>query len=460
MMFLILIAGCVGGQGPKQPGTPEAKATRAPEYEFLLDRNYWMKQFGPEGQAKDLPKESQWMMDVVNTATGANNWEQVSLGSEKTDTAVTVSSTSKYKSTGAEDDSLSALLSKVDPVKPKVLSGFKADGLLGTLALGNPRVATDAVAQWFFDSKSLTDALKAQPQGEQILQSFVFIKQGLKGMYMQAKEKTEPLVGEEFVFALYVNKDFIGWEKADEAETFIQGSPVRFVIAMSAAKPGLAQAFSESLADIGPTIASFGAMMGANVGADTLEQVKAMFTAKTMKADGYDILYLDFDGFQFGWAENDGAMFMSDVETLKNLKNYFDPAQAPKNLPATYNSYCSVDIDKCLKSFGDGWKDFLDKWVEEVKKDNNEEMTKLAEGLVNTLKTGDNFGSIESIMINGKNGVETKLKLNAGAGPLVLQMTKFMETAMQSLESELKESQEPKGSEEKEGSEGPEGSEV
>jgi len=454
------MAGCVGGGGQKPAQGPEGKTARAPEYEFLLDRNYWMDQFGPESQAKNLPEDQQWVMDFVNKATGVNNWEQVSLGSQKGEDAITVNATNKYKSAGVEDDTLSALLSKVDPVKPKVLNGFKRDGLLGTFALGNPRVATDAFAQWLFDSKSITDAIKAQPQGEEILGSFIFIKQGLKGMYMQAKEKTEPLVGEEFALAIYVNKDFIGWDKTDEAETFIQGSPIRFVIAMSATKPGLANAFTASISDIGPTLSALGSMMGGGFSSEAEKEIKDLFAVKTMKADSFDISYLDFEGMQFGWAEKDGAMFLSDVETLKNLANYFDPAQTLKNLPATYNSYCSVDLDKCLKSFGDGWKDFLDKWVVEVKEDKNDEMTKLAEDLVNTLKTAQNLGIIESTTTNGKNGVETTLRLGGGSGPLVLQMTKYMETAMKTLEDELKELQEPKETKENEKEEGPEGSEI
>lgn len=415
-MLLILTAGCGGGGG----GTTETAGEPAPEYEFLLDVSHW--QDVTAGLAGDqIPEEDRWVSDVIDKTTGFNRWEQVSLSATKVSGNITVQSVAKYKG-GWEDESLSAALSKVKAAEPALLNGFKRDGMVAAFAVGNLEGFIKGLAEWLVEGKSIINALKENPETEEYATSFVFMRMPLKGFYEKMKEGFFPLIGDEVVVVEYVNDEFIGWDEMADAETFIQATPIRTIGAVALGESGLAAATADMLENLGRTSMVLESM---GLGGLDLAGLDEMIEVKTMQGDGYDIYYMDYAGdIQVAWAEIGGLMFISDLNTLESIDEYFDESGTGLGVPENYNAYVMLDVDSAKEANKDRYEALIGELKEDANQTYDDELATESKQLLEVLGMAENLGEVSYILRNTDQGYSARLRFGSDAGPLVLELAR------------------------------------
>jgi len=141
----------------------------------------------------------------------------------------------------------------------------------------------------------------------------------------------------------------------------------------------------------------------------------------------YDIFYIDIeDEFQLAWAEYEGAMFISDMDTIKSLGDYYD-TKKPASVPSTYNNYFIAEIDNCIEKFYMPFKDDIaEGWVEAQEEIEDEGIRKMVDDIFNAIDNGDKFGAVESYTYNSKDGWVSTINLTSVAGPHVLKYFESM----------------------------------
>jgi hypothetical protein len=163
-----------------------------------------------------------------------------------------------------------------------------------------------------------------------------------------------------------------------------------------------------------------------------MSDMKSKFEVQQMKGDGYEIFYIKLDkDINFGWAEYENALFISDTDTLQKLPDYYKPSAPAADVPDAYNFYCSFDLQKTREVFGDSFKDYVSEAVTELGDIQDPKLKDMVDKLSKTLTDTENLGSVESVATMSKDGVSMTVKLKGEAGPIVLQLKDILEAAAQ-----------------------------
>ncbi len=340
------------------PVKPVAGVSNVSKYTQPFELDKWVAMLDPLKITSGMDEKWQVMAEVIADAIGLNGWEQTKLEASADGPDVVVDSIVQLKD-GSRDDSLSALSLDWDAVKSNVPSYFQRDGLLKLVAIGDPDGALDVMLEWVINSDSFKEVIDSIPVDETyfpikpLLNTF---KMTVKGYWYTAREDYYPMVGDALCIGMYANDDFLGWEDQYDADSFLEWSPVRVVIALELGEPGLTDAVNSALENYLPLLNDIfgfsrydydydeqGRYIGRSRSEDKGLQVESQ------KMFGHDVHYLDFDGeFQLAWMEYGNALVISDLDTIKNIDACFNPSMPVKGLPAKFNDYIYADIDGML----------------------------------------------------------------------------------------------------------------
>ncbi len=408
ILVMFIFAGCQN-KGDTPPKDEELTGKDVPEYKVLLDPEYLTRDLQSEIEsATGADKES---LELVDELIGYLDWEVTSLEAKESDGTIGVRSIAKFS---GDDESLSGFLNKVEPAKADVIKGFTHDDILMMFSIGNFEGGLNNIMDWVLNTDAVDKVMGVASDDPKAVQMWNTMKPMIIGINEMIKEKLYTYIGDEFTFALYYNQDFIGWEGIDDAESFYEASPVRFLIAFSLEKAGMAEDLLDILDELVMN-SPMGLMMGGMGGGSLFPD------AERDKSGNYDIFYMHIEGdFQLAWAEYEGAMFISDMNTIKNLGDYYDPKK-PASVPSTYNNYFLAEIDNCIEKFyqpfeddiAEGWEDAQEE-IEDV------EIRTMVDDIFTAIDDGDKFGAFESYTYNSKDGWVSTINLTSVAGPHVL----------------------------------------
>jgi len=402
VFVLLAIASMFTGCGNKNSSLDiKLPGKEASEYERLVDMEFWMDKFDIDLLARDMHDEEKMLFEGLMDVLGYENLKQVEKKATISDGIVYAGSKIKYEGE-EDDDTLYASIMNWEPGNANLIAGFDPEDTYAIVAMGNPTGLTDVLLEWVTGSRALRDFIKdmAEETGgeDEVPLILSFIKMTLKGYWYTAQEDYYPYIGDELVFALFENDDFVGWEDIDYADSFENGSPVRFIIALETDKTGLADEIKDAIeyyTDL------FTDMMGGYSYGYYEEEYGDMFEVKTKRADDYDIHYVDLeDVFQLGWAEYRGALFISDLETLKNLDDYYDASGPVKDVPTEFNGYMTINVEKIVEDFYDPFEDNLREEMEWVEDYVDEDVYELYEDMFEMLDAG-NLGVIKVYSVFG-----------------------------------------------------------
>ena len=349
-LILFIFTGCKS----EKPLPEEEPLTGkdVPEYKILLDPVVLTQSLRDELEAAS--EEDRKLLEKINDGIGALDWQLVNLEAKEDKGTIGVRSVTKF--TG-KDDSFFGYMSKVEPVRAMMIKGFTRDNLLGIFASGNVEGGMDALAKWAFDTRTIDNIMKASGGGMVGTFSWNAGKAALVQLSEIMKEELYPYLGDEFALVGYYNDDFIGFDDISDAETITETSPVRVIIALSLGKKGLAKEFPDILESM-VSSATMGMISGFGGPMSLFPEVEKK------KGDGYNIYYFDMAGeFQIAWVEYEGALFISDMDTIENIAKYYDPAKPAAGVPPRYNFYFQGDIDNCVSKFIVPYnEDILNSW--------------------------------------------------------------------------------------------------
>ncbi len=376
----------------------EMSGEQAPQYEKLLDMEYWNK-FMDMSYVTGMTIEGQdELMERMLDIMGYSNLVQKDVKATVADGRVKVASSIAYEGDEA-DDNIYALSTGLKPAKAKLLRGFDAEQALILIAAGNPKGSVDVLMKWFTESQSFSDYMDAigdfaNTMGETGFSSefdmvFTMAKMTAKGYWYTAQEDYWPLIGEELVIALYENPDFIGWEDIDSSETYYEGSPVRPLIALALGEDGLTEKANDAAKHY---IDMFTEMMGMySYDEEPVERYKI----ETKSVKGGEINFVNFeDAFALAWMEHDGALFISDLQFLENLDNYFDSSRKAKNIPNVYGSFLSLNAGAIVENFYTPFEDDIQDEIDMMKDNGDEKMADMLGEIVGMLTPEGGLGII------------------------------------------------------------------
>jgi hypothetical protein len=423
MLFIFLFVGYGGEETMASPG-------EAAEYERLLDMNYWAEWFDPDVYTEGLGDEFIPLVDAFIDALGIYDWEQTKLQAAVSGDSVRLESVFEFTG-GEDDDSLSALALKWQPGWSEMPALFQRDDLLALVAVGNPTGVYDVKMEWLLKSDSFQNIIESIPYPDEMAPLMLMwgtSKMTAKGYWYTAQEEYYRLIGDAFVFALYTNDDFIGWEESWSADSFLEGSPVRFIIAVELGEPGLTEALNEAIQGY---IDTFTAIIEPYEyhppGEYEEDEEESPFEIRTSKMLGREIFYLDFDGaFQLAWMEHEGALFVSDLDTLEGIDKYFRELRPIDDVPDRFNEYLYADVDKLLDTF---YRPFEDGVIEEYewwKEYYEGPPLGIAEDIIGTLGRA-NLGEVEITELYSAKGVETSMEISKSLADLMLKGQEMLE---------------------------------
>ena len=405
------------------------------DYTALLDVNFWRGKLDPDEFAPGL-LEGEWedFAEAVIDGLGFMKWEQTKLLAEETGGRVRIESIMKFAGED-DDDSLCGLLRNWHAGSSKVPSYFQRDNLLGLIAIGNPTGVLDAKMGWLTKSDSFRHIIDSIPVPEaafSIIMTWNTLKMTLKGYWYTAKDEYYPMIGDSYTVAIFENDEF-NFEDSWYADTYIETSPIRFVIALELGEPGLVDILNQAAEDYVDTLdmvlfpsrrIHYPRYYGAPV--EEYEEPEGL-TLKTKQISGNEIYYLDFDGMmQLAWMEYGGALVISDLDTIKHIDAYFNPANPFEGVPEKFNEYIYVDIQKCFDNFyypfEDEITDELDYWEEYAEGP----AVDVAGQIVRKLRMS-RLGVLELTEVFDGKEVSTTLELNKDAADLMLMGIHFLE---------------------------------
>jgi hypothetical protein len=425
-LILMMIAGCQG-EGGAPPAGQKLEGKDVPEYKALLNVTEWANEFDPE--ALGMTEEEREGYEAFEKAVGLWNWEHVSLEAKEADGSIGVRTVAKF--TGAED-TLMAHVSKIQPAQSKIVKNLSRNNLVGMYAVGNYEGGINAAMDWLMEGESFKGMLD-DFGGEEASSGWEMMKPMVTGIRETLKEEAFPYIGDELVFAVFANEDFIGWDEIHNAETLTETMPIRFIGALSLEKAG----FADSIGDIVENI-----IMATPLGMMVMmagEEMDLLAGAEHKSGDGYDITYFDLeDDVLLGWAEYEGGLFISDLDTLEKLPDFYTPGNPAKDAPAEYNFYCMLDFDTCISEFYEPNKEMAAEIVEEIRVyEEEEEAADMVEEIFSIIDAGEKFGAFEMIGYNSPDGAVGSIKMSSAAGPLVLKIRDAWTMLMGILEEQM-----------------------
>lgn len=388
------------------------------DYEILLDPNCWLGGLDP-ALFGDI-EEGQEIREALNEGLGLTGWEKISVEATRYGGTISVRSIVEY--TG-NTGTLSAASIKVPSTESRVLTRFSSDNILGLCAIGNLPGEVDAVMDWVLDSDAFVTMMgKATGEEEFEIGWNMFARPMVNAMRQVLREEVFPYMQDEAVIAAYYNPDFVGWRKIYDADYFTEGSPIRVICAFSLAEPGIAGSVNDIIK------ASYVAVTE-GMGFGFSSEYDPSIDILLKKWDGYDIYYVDTcDFFQLAWAEYQGVVFISDLDTIENLDCYYMSGNSIKVTPRRYNSYCAIDIDniveKFIKPFEVDLKEEMknmSRWEDDVEYD-------VLEWVLSVARCSGRLGMLESWSFDQENQCVTILNMNKATGPLLLEANEIIQT--------------------------------
>lgn len=408
-------AGDTNGSGPS-------------DYTALLDVNLWTGKLDPDEFAPGL-LAGEWVgfAEAVIESLGFMKWEQTKLLAEETGGRVRIESIMKF--TGEDDDdSLCGLLRNWHAGSSKVPSYFQRDNLLGLIAIGNPTGALDAKLGWLTKSDSFRHILDSIPVPEaafSIIMAWNTLKMTIKGYWYTAKYDYYSMIGDSYTVAIFENADF-NFVDAWSGDTFIETSPIRFVIALELGEPGLVDYLNQAAEDYVDILDMllfpdrrmyYPRYPGAPV--EEYEKPEGL-TLKTVQISGNEIYYLDFDGvMQLAWMEYGGALVISDLDTIKHIDDYFNPSNPVEGVPEKFNEYLYLDIQKCFDNFYYPFEDGITGELDYLEEYAGGPTVDIAGQIVRKLRMS-RLGVLELTEVYDGTEVSTTLELNKDAADLML----------------------------------------
>ena len=409
VLTLIIFVGFQNGIG-SVAYAEESEEYCLSDYETLMDTNYWMNDL--YDLLESASEEERAIFYAVNDGIGFLEWDLVALDAMYYAGKISIRSIDRYN--GGED-TLLGMMHNVEPVAPEIISKFLPENQLMTLAFGNPHGSAEALLSWLFDGDAFVDMMSvATGVGDEFKEGWNNEAKPIASGYVNTlREVVLPYLGDEKLITFYWNEDFIGWEDIDDATDFYTGSPVRFILAGSMAEPG----FADSIMDI---IHAF--YMA------TPEMIRGMsgefdpgFEIDVMEGEGYIIHYIDLDeSFQIAWTEFGGVFFLSDLQTIQNLRDYYNPRKPVRKVPARYNSYFYFNFDNVVGKF-------LRPLAGEIRKElcNNREYADemevaLLEMVLEFAELPRDIGCIEAWSYNSKKGLVSIMNISEPVGPFIL----------------------------------------
>jgi hypothetical protein len=140
--------------------------------------------------------------------------------------------------------------------------------------------------------------------------------------------------------------------------------------------------------------------------------------------DGYTIYYFDISPeFKIAWTEYKGALFISDIDTLREIGNYYDPADKYESLPSEYCVYFHWSIDNCIEKFYKPYKPMIEAaWpmVKDELTDDKQPFADFVEEALPILAENDNFGAFEVWSYHTSDGEVSSVEFSETAGPIIL----------------------------------------
>jgi len=424
LLITLGLAGCGDDKISFEQSLPGEEAS---EYEKLVDMEFWMNKFDVDELTGEMYDEERILVEGAIDVLGYENLKQTEKKATISDGMVFASSTIKYDG-DEDDDSFYASMLAWEPGNADIIAGFDPGEAYAMIGMGNPKSYIDFIIPWVTDSGALRNFLGDMGEeddeiGEMIL-AFNLIKMTIKGYWYTAQEDYYPLFGDEIVIAIYENDNFIGWEDINDADSFEEGSPLRLIIAVETGEPGIADELKDA---IDYYTDMFDEMINPRYGYDRDEE-EDVFEIETEKVGGNKIYYFDIeDAIQIGWTEHKGVLFISDLVTLENIDDYYDTSRKVKNLPAEYNGYLAINVDKLrndfYKPFAGEIKGEMDGMEEYV----DEEVYEMYENVLDYMEDGD-LGTIQLISIFGGDEVNGRLVVTKDMADLMLLGHEFLST--------------------------------
>ncbi len=409
VLTLIIFAGFQNGIGSVAYGEESGEYCLS-DYETLMDTNYWMNDL--YDMLESASEEERAIFYAVNDGIGFLEWDLVALDAMYYGDKISIRSIDTYN--GGED-TLLGLMHNVEPVAPTVISKFLPGNQLMTLAFGNPHGSAEALLSWLFEGDAFVDMMCiATGIGDEFKEGWNSEVMPVASGYVNTlREVVLPYLGDEKVITFYWNDNFIGWEDIDDATDFYTGSPVRVIAASSMAEPG----FADSIMDI---IRAF-YMATPEFIRGRSDEFDPGFEIDVMEGEGYIIHYIDIDeAFQLAWTEYGGVFFLSDLDTIQNLKDYYNPMKPVRKVPARYNSYFYFNFDivvgKFLHPLQGELRDELDCGREYA----DEMEIALLEMVLEFAELPCDIGCIESWNYNSDKGLVSITNISEPVGPFIL----------------------------------------
>ena len=421
MTFILMLAFLLALPIPLYArGSDDLPGRDAPEYTRLLDIKKGMQSYKSEeflgllGMA--FGEEGADLLKAIEDACGCNNWEQNILRATEYDGNVYIKTVMDYVPV-EEDESLSMLLADWKPCSPKIIKGFNRDNILALYDFGNPKGAFDVLMKWFTDTDALENIIESMPGEEEKAFIEIFVKQMqmlAKGYWYDAKDDYYPLIGDEIVLAVYPNEDYVGWDDIWSAESTEEYMMARIILAVQTSKPGLADVITDTAEEC---IDLFSAMHAFDYSGEDYEKPEVL----TTEGDGYAIHYIDIEGaFQIAWCEYGGAMFLSDLDTLQDLPEFFDKALPYKMDVKKFNEYMYLNADGLVDIFYEPATWFFEDMFWSMDAPEDEEFTaKLDE--MNTMLLSGELGEIEIVEVISGHTCEINMKAGRVSADLMLE---------------------------------------
>jgi len=402
--------------------------TDVSKYTALLDMSEWSKQLDADSISSIVPEEAQPMVEKAIDALGYMNWEQTKLKAEMSDGRIQV--TSKMKYTGDENDnSLSSYLLNWEAGHSKMPSYFQRDDLLGLVAIGNPTALLDGKMGWLINSGAFDKVIDSiPPLGEMTAMKLVWgtAKMTIKGYWYTAKYDYYDMIGDSMAIAIFENGSF-EWEDCQGAETFLEASPVRFVIALELDEPGLTDALNGAVEDYLEVFEEL--IYPYNYhhrydyhpsGKRSYDEDYSCFQYKTKKIFGREINYIDFEGaVQIAWMEYGGALIISDLDTIENIDDYFNPASPVDDVPYKFNEYFYIDLQKMLDNYYTPFEDVIDDELDYWREYSDDPVIGIADEVTRSLRMA-RLGVVEFTEVFDGEEVVSTLQVRQDAAELML----------------------------------------
>ncbi len=428
VMAFSLMAGCEGKGGAPEPGQ-KLEGNAAPQYERILDPEYWTMGFKPEEMA-DNP-EDKAIFDSVDGAIGITSWKKKSIEATEKDEKINIRSVVEF--TGAAD-SLSAALMKVAPVDSNLAKNFNREDILVMIAAGNLSGGVNTIFDWTTEGEKILDILKASGgDAEQIAMSWGMMKQMVKGIGITIKEKMFSYIGQEMVLAFYTNPAFIGFERIMDAHEPAQTVPFRWILASSLEQPGFAEKAPDILKEF-IMASGVGMMMGM-----TADDIDFSSSIQTKDVDGLTIYYVESAETAIAWAEFKDAIFMGDLETISNIPFYYIPDRPAKDAPAKYNCYSMADLDALKGQFYLPNKDEITAQLD-AEFAGDEESVELygkIKELMEMVDAEPRLGRISAYSYYEGGEVVTTMDMISGVGPIMLKGIDLWEMMSKKFKKEM-----------------------